>query len=51
MTSNNRIFISRLQIAQQALITNTFPVGGVTMGPQKAAIFIVGLTEVPLGFA
>lgn len=50
MTSDNRIFISRLQVAQQTLITNTFPVGGVTMGPQNATIFIVDLTEVPLGF-
>jgi len=50
MTSDNRIFISRLQVAQQILITNTFPVGGATMGPQNATIFIVDLTEVPLGF-
>lgn len=50
MTSDNRIFVSRLQVAQQTLITNTFPVGGVTMGPQNASIFIVDLTEVPLGF-
>lgn len=50
MTSDNRIFISRLQTVQQTLITNTFPVGGVTMGPQNATIFIVDLTEVPLGF-
>lgn len=50
MTSDNRIFISRLQVSQQTLITNTFPVGGVTMGPQNATIFIVDLTEVPLGF-
>ncbi|MBH1391849.1 hypothetical protein I5U25_02810 [Stenotrophomonas maltophilia] len=50
MTSDNRIFISRLQVSQQTLITNTFPVGGVTMGPQNASIFIVDLTEVPLGF-
>ncbi|TGW21104.1 hypothetical protein E4417_06995 [Stenotrophomonas maltophilia] len=50
MTSDNRIFISRLQTVQQTLISNTFPVGGVTMGPQNATIFIVDLTEVPLGF-
>ncbi|WP_329859358.1 hypothetical protein [Stenotrophomonas hibiscicola] len=50
MTSDNRIFLSRLQTVQQTLITNTFPVGGVTMGPQNATIFIVDLTEVPLGF-
>jgi len=50
MTSDNRIFISRLQTVQQTLITNTFPVGGVTMGPQNATIFIVDLTEAPLGF-
>lgn len=50
MTSDNRIFISRLQTVQQTLTTNTFPVGGVTMGPQNATIFIVDLTEVPLGF-
>ncbi|WP_312705247.1 hypothetical protein [Stenotrophomonas lactitubi] len=50
MTSDNRIFISRLQVSQQTLITNTFPVGGVTMEPQNASIFIVDLTEVPLGF-
>lgn len=50
MTSDNRIFLSRLQVTQQTLITNTFPVGGVTMGPQNATIFIVDLTEVPLGF-
>lgn len=50
MTSDNRVFISRLQVMQQTLITNTFPVGGVTMGPQNATIFIVDLTEVPLGF-
>jgi len=50
MTSDNRVFISRLQGTQQTLITHTFPVGGVTMGPQKASIFIMDLTEVPLGF-
>ncbi|WP_162887686.1 hypothetical protein [Stenotrophomonas sp. G4] len=50
MTSDNRIVVSRLQVAQQTLITNTFPVGGATMGPQSASIFIVDLTEVPLGF-
>lgn len=50
MTSDNRIFLSRLQVTQQTLITNTFPVGGVTMGPQNATIFVVDLTEVPLGF-
>ncbi|SET87895.1 hypothetical protein [Stenotrophomonas indicatrix] len=50
MTSDNRAFISQLQVTQQTLITNTFPVGGVTMGPQKASIFILDLTEVPLGF-
>ncbi|HDS1654873.1 TPA: hypothetical protein QEL76_002829 [Stenotrophomonas maltophilia] len=50
MTSNNQIFISRLQTLQQTLVTNTFQVGGVKMGPQDATIFIVGLTEVPLGF-
>lgn len=50
MTSDNRVFISRLEVMQQTLITNTFPVGGVTMGPQNATIFIVDLTEVPLGF-
>jgi len=50
MTSDNRIFISRRQIFNQVLITNTFPVGGATMGPQNATIFIVDLTEVPLNF-
>ncbi|AYA90397.1 MULTISPECIES: hypothetical protein [Stenotrophomonas] len=50
MTSDNRIFMSRLQTVQLTLISNTFPVGGVTMGPQNATIFIVDLTEVPLGF-
>ena len=50
MASDNRIFISRLQVSQQTPITSTFPVGGVTMGPQNASIFIVDLTEVPLGF-
>lgn len=50
MTSDNRIFISKQAIAQQTLTSNTFPVGGVTMGPQNATIFIVDLTEVPLGF-
>ncbi|MDA5338020.1 hypothetical protein LRM36_06270 [Stenotrophomonas maltophilia] len=50
MTSDNRIFLSRLQVTQQTLITNTFPVGGVTMGPQNATIFIVDLTAVTLGF-
>ena len=29
---------------------NTFPVGGVTMGPRTTAIFIVDLTEVALRF-
>lgn len=50
MTSDNRIFISKLTVADQTLITNTFPIGGVTMGPQAATIFIVDLSEVPLGF-
>lgn len=50
MMSDNRIFLSRLQVTQQTLITSTFPVGGVTIGPQNATIFIVDLTEVPLGF-
>ncbi len=27
LTTDNRIFISRLQVSQQTLITNTFPVG------------------------
>ncbi len=49
MTSDNRIFLSRLQVTQQTLITKTFPVGGVTMGLPNATIFIVDLTEVPLG--
>lgn len=43
-------FLSRLQVAQQTLITNTFPIGGATVGPQNANIFIVDLSEVPLGF-
>lgn len=50
MTSDNRIFISKLTVSEQTLITNTFPIGGVTMGPQAATIFIVDLTEMPLGF-
>lgn len=50
MTSDNRIFMSRHETFSQILISNTFPVGGVTMGPQSASIFIVDLTEVPLGF-
>ena len=50
MTSDNRIFISKLNVWEQILITNTFPIGGVTMGPQAATIFIVDLSEVPLGF-
>jgi len=50
MTSDNRIFMSKHETFSQTLITNTFPVGGVTMGPQNATIFIVDLTEVPLGF-
>ncbi|RIA19011.1 hypothetical protein DFO63_4128 [Stenotrophomonas sp. AG209] len=50
MTSDNRIFISKQVVSQQTLTSNTFPVGGVTMGPQNATIFIVDLTEVPLGF-
>ncbi|RIA32137.1 hypothetical protein DFO63_0002 [Stenotrophomonas sp. AG209] len=50
MTSDNRIFMSKYETFSQILITNTFPVGGVTMGPQNATIFIVDLTEVPLGF-
>lgn len=50
MTSDNRIFISRRNIFNQILLTNTFPVGQATMGPQNATIFIVDLTEVPLGF-
>lgn len=50
MTSDNRIFMSKHETFSQTLITNTFPVGGVTMGPQNATIFIVDLTEVPMGF-
>lgn len=50
MTSDNRIFLSRLPVFDQILITNTFPIGGATMGPQNANIFIVDLSEVPLGF-
>lgn len=50
MTSDNRLFMSKHETFSQILITNTFPVGGVTMGPQNATIFIVDLTEVPLGF-
>lgn len=50
MTSDNRIYISKRQIFNQILVTNTFPVGQATMGPQNATIFIVDLTEVPLGF-
>lgn len=50
MTSDNRIFMSKHETFSQILLTNTFPVGGVTMGPQNASIFIVDLTEVPLGF-
>ncbi|HEL5572128.1 TPA: hypothetical protein UOK25_000864 [Stenotrophomonas maltophilia] len=50
MTGDNRIFMSKHETFSQTLITNTFPVGGVTMGPQNATIFIVDLTEVPLGF-
>ncbi|HIE0125326.1 hypothetical protein [Stenotrophomonas maltophilia] len=50
MTSDNRIFISKQVVSQQTLTSNTFPMGGVTMGPQNATIFIVDLTEVPLGF-
>lgn len=44
------MFLSRLQVTQQTLITNTFPVGWETMGPQNATIFIVDLTAVTLGF-
>ncbi|HDS1579977.1 TPA: hypothetical protein QEL15_002059 [Stenotrophomonas maltophilia] len=50
MTSDNRVYVSRLQVSQQTLISNTFPVGSVTMGPQSATIFIVDLTDMPLGF-
>lgn len=50
MTSDNRIFISKQVVSQQTLTSNTFPMGSVTMGPQNATIFIVDLTEVPLGF-
>ena len=49
MTSDNRTLVSRLQTFQQIPITNTFPVGGVTMGQQNATIFIVDLTYVSLG--
>ncbi len=50
MTSDNQISSSRPQTVQQTLVTNTRQVGGGTMGPQNATIFIVDLTEVPLGF-
>lgn len=35
MTSDNRISIPRLLVNQQALITTTCQVGGVTLGPEK----------------
>lgn len=50
MTSDNHIYISRLQVFQQILVTNTFPIGQATMGPQNATIFIVDLSEVPLNY-
>lgn len=50
MTSDNRIFISKLTVSEQILLTNTFPIGGVTMGPQAATILIVDLSEVPMDF-
>lgn len=50
MTSDNRLFISKLSVYEQILLSNTFPIGGATMGPQNATIFIVDLTEVPLNF-
>ena len=49
MTSENSVFMSRDEIFSQILLRNTFPVGGVTMGAQNVSIFIVDLTEVPLG--
>ncbi len=50
MTSDNRIFLSRHETFSQILLTNTFPPGNATTSPQPATIFIVDLTEVPLGF-
>lgn len=50
MTSDNRIYGSRSPINSQILLSNTYPIGGATMGPQNATIFIVDLSEVPLNF-
>ncbi|QHJ81140.1 MAG: hypothetical protein [Caudoviricetes sp.] len=50
MTSDNRIFTSRIETNSQILLGNVFPAGSATTSPQSATIFIVDLTEVPLGF-
>ncbi len=50
MTSDNRVYISKGVLYEQILLTNTFPIGGATVSPQSAYIFIVDLSEIPMDF-